>query len=246
MKIDWWTLAFQLVNVLILVALLARFFFRPVAEIVAKRKAEIAAALAAADAAQKQADALKEKRDAALADVGREREHLIAAAEADAGARKAAILAAAGDEVAALRRNADAAIGREREVAQHALTDHAADLAVSIAERLLTRVPPERIALAFLDGLVTELAALPEERRAVLSAAERLEVASAAALPAADEAAVRARLAAALGAGPALEFRTDPALIAGLELRAAGLVVRNNWGADLDVIRKEVSGADTH
>ena len=40
MHIDWWTLAFQTVNVLILVWLLARFFFRPVMAIVAKRQQE--------------------------------------------------------------------------------------------------------------------------------------------------------------------------------------------------------------
>ena len=40
MHIDWWTLAFQTVNVLVLIWILGRFFFRPVADIVAKRQAQ--------------------------------------------------------------------------------------------------------------------------------------------------------------------------------------------------------------
>ena len=40
MHIDRWTLALQTVNVLVLIWLLHRFFFRPVADIVAKRQAE--------------------------------------------------------------------------------------------------------------------------------------------------------------------------------------------------------------
>ncbi len=54
MHIDWWTLALQTVNVLILIWILGRFFFRPVADIVAKRQEETASCLADADAARKE------------------------------------------------------------------------------------------------------------------------------------------------------------------------------------------------
>ena len=40
MHIDWSTLALQTINVLILVWILARFLFRPVREIIAKRQAK--------------------------------------------------------------------------------------------------------------------------------------------------------------------------------------------------------------
>ena len=58
MRIDWWTLALQTVNVLILIWILARFFFRPVMDIVVKRQQEVNKLLTdAADARQKAADA---------------------------------------------------------------------------------------------------------------------------------------------------------------------------------------------
>ena len=58
MHFDWWTLALQTVNVLVLIWILARFFFRPVADIVAKRQAETNKLLADAAAAREQAAAL--------------------------------------------------------------------------------------------------------------------------------------------------------------------------------------------
>jgi F-type H+-transporting ATPase subunit b len=40
----------------------------------------------------------------------------------------------------------------------------------------------------------------------------------------------------AIGGTPTIVFHSDPALIAGLELRGAHLVVGNNWRADLQRI----------
>ena len=37
------------------------------------------------------------------------------------------------------------------------------------------------------------------------------------------------------------EFRTDPALIAGIELHSRNTIVRNSWRADLDRIREELA-----
>ena len=45
MQIDWWTLALQTINVLVLVWILARFLFRPLREIVVRRQAKADALL---------------------------------------------------------------------------------------------------------------------------------------------------------------------------------------------------------
>ena len=55
MHIDWWTLALQAANVLILIWILARFFFRPIADIVTQRQQETKKLFDEADAARKQA-----------------------------------------------------------------------------------------------------------------------------------------------------------------------------------------------
>ena len=44
MRIDWWTLALQTVNVLILIWILSRFLFRPIMAIIEERRAAAAQA----------------------------------------------------------------------------------------------------------------------------------------------------------------------------------------------------------
>ena len=80
MTIDWWTLGLQTVNVLILIWLLGRFFWRPVAAMIEQRRAADARILAEAEAKRNQATA-------AFADIERtrtglcgEREAILAAA----------------------------------------------------------------------------------------------------------------------------------------------------------------------
>ena len=108
--------------------------------------------------------------------------------------------------------------------------DAAAELALFIARRLLARLPPAAAAEAFLAALAADFAALPEPaRRQFLDPREIVTVASAVPLEAAVQQACRAMLA---GAG-AVAFATDPALIAGIELRASRGTLRADWRAEL-------------
>ena len=101
---------------------------------------------------------------------------------------------------------------------------------------------------AFLDGLCRELQALSSEAKASLASAaadHAIEVVTAAPLSKDEMEHVRDALKAALGSEPPFRFRTDPALIAGIELHSPNTIVRNSWRADLDRIRKELDG-DEH
>ena len=64
MHLDPWTFALQIVNVLVLVWLLARFLFRPVAAIIAERRAAADALLAQAEAARAKAAARRPRCNA--------------------------------------------------------------------------------------------------------------------------------------------------------------------------------------
>ncbi len=243
MHIDWWTLAFQTVNVLVLIWILGRFFFRPVADIVAKRQAQAAEVLAEAAAVRRQADATRADADKARAEINAERDRLIAEALQAAQAEKASLLAQAADEAAKLRGEAEAAIARDRSAAQQAIMTRAGELAVEIARRLLGRLPPAAALSAFLDGLGRELRALPPEARASFTSAatgaHAIALVTAAPLSTAEMQQVSDALKAA-GLELPLVFRSDPAVIAGIELHSPNMIVRNSWRADLDRIRKEL------
>lgn len=240
MKIDWWTLGIEAVNVAVLVWLLARFFWRPVATMIAQRRTAAAQELADATAKRAEADKALAEIAGTRAGLAKERETMLAAAASDADKERAARLAKTAKEIEALRAAAEAAIAKEKEAAASTWRDRSGTLAVEIAARLLTRLEDGALREAFLDGLVREIAALPEPQRRSL-ASGKIDLASAAPLTAEEQVRCRARLADVLGAAPQLVFQTDARLIAGLALHGPNLAVSNNWRGDLDRILAEIS-----
>ncbi len=233
MRLDLWTLALQAVNALVLVWLLARFLYRPINAIIAQRRAEAAKLLADAADARTQAEQKAASLDAARAGLAAEGERIRAEAHTRAAADREALLNEAHEAAAGLRREAEAAIARERAAAQAELERAAAELAVSIARRLLARLPPAVATDAFLASLAADLAALPDSaHRQFLDPGETVTVTSAVPLEAPAQLACRAML---TGAG-AVSFTTDPALIAGIELHAPHAALRASWQAELQRI----------
>lgn len=239
MQIDWQTLALQTVNVLVLVWLMAHFFFRPIAAIVAQRQAAAQSLLADAD--KNRAEAMRLREDAAA-----ERAHLIAAQQtvvADArGAaeRQAAqITAHAAEEAAKLRSDVEAALAREQAAAGQAILRHAGVLSVEIAQRLLQVLPPETTVSAFQQALAAALATLPDEDKASLRA-KGATLVSAEKLDGGAQHKVSDAVVQALGGAVALTFAVDESVIAGLELHGAAVVVRASWAAALAAAREEL------
>jgi F-type H+-transporting ATPase subunit b len=230
MTIDWWTLGIQGVNVAILVWLLQRVFWRPVADMIEQRGDTARRTLA-------EAKATRDKAAVALAEIERtragfatEHEKILAAAKATAELASAARLAEAGRAVATLEAAAKATIEREKQAAEVAWSARSSQLAIEIAKRLAARLDGAAVRQSFLDWLLKEIAALPEPTRQAVTA---LEAVSATLLDAAERERTNRLISAAFGGNPQIVFKTDPTLIAGLELHGPHLTVSNSWRADL-------------
>jgi F-type H+-transporting ATPase subunit b len=241
MTIDWWTLGFQAVNVAILIWILGRFFWRPLAAMIEARREAAGRMLAEAEA--KRGEAAAAAAEAAKARVGfaAERDAILAAArtaaETESATRRAEADRRAGDIEAAAR----AAMVAERESAERAFAERAGRLALEIAGRLAGRLDAAAVRAAFLDGLVAAVRTLPDEKRRDAVSGGKLEIVSAAPLSSDEQAAAQRRVAEALGRAADVAFAVDPALVAGLELRGAHLLVANNWRADLDHLKTEIA-----
>ena len=244
MQIDWLTLAFQTVNVLVLIWILSRFFFRPVANIVARRQEEANNLLANAAAARQDAANSRADADKIRAEISAERDQLIAEARKSAKTEKDKLLAQTSQEIAKLRSEAKTAIAQDRSTAEQAIIARASELSLEIAQRLLGRLPSKLSLSAFLDGLCQEVRTLPSEARKSFTSAtaadHALEVVTATPLSEEETGHVRDALKAAFGSELPFEFRADPTLISGIELHSHHAVVRNSWRADLDRIREEL------
>lgn len=240
MHIDWWTLALQTINVLILVWLLARFFYRPVVDIIEKRRAASTKLLAEATAARSAADGERAEIAATRGGFAAEREKLLADARRQVEAERDAMLKEANETAAKLHAEGQAALARDRAAMQEAVAERVGVLAVEIARRLLERLPTDVATISFLEGLSRQIQELSPKSRALLSHVTNAEVVTAVPLNESAEAQYRETLEGILGTQAKLTFRCDPSLIAGFEIRSDAVILRNNWQDDLAQILKEV------
>jgi F-type H+-transporting ATPase subunit b len=238
MTLDWWTLAIQSVNVLVLAGLLRHFFWRPIADAIEARRAAEQRLLDDALAKQQAADAALVGIAQIREGMAAEREEILKAARAEAERLARSRLDAAAAEIETMRAAAHEALVRERAETSKALAGQASHLAVDIAVRLAARLDGTAVRASFLDWLVAEVGRLPEDTRRILKA-EGFTLVSAAALTPEEQTRCRQALGITLGSEPAITFQEEPALIAGLELRGASLLISNSWRADLARILAE-------
>jgi F-type H+-transporting ATPase subunit b len=242
MTIDWWTLGIQTVNVLILVWLLARFFWRPVAAMIGQRAAAAQQMLAEAEAKRGQAADAVAEIERTRAGFDKERETIIAAAHDTAERACKELLASAAKDAAALSTTATAAIEKQQGAAEAAWTERANRLAIEIAGRLVARLDGPVVSAAFLEQLLQEIRSLPAPvRSAVAADGVVLEAISALPIDPADQERYRQSIREAFGALPQINFKADPDLIAGLELHGPHLAVNNSWRADLSKILADLA-----
>jgi F-type H+-transporting ATPase subunit b len=244
MTINWWTLGLQAVNVLILVWLLSRLFWRPVAAAIERRQQSTEAMLDEAKAAQAKADAALSEVNETRAGLAEERRTLLAEAQTKADAAAKATLSEAREKAEAMLAAAQTKIDRDTSAARKDNAARAVTLAAEIAAKLLAPINNAAIQAAWLEMLVKAIAEMPDfERAALIDSAAQLEIVTAAAQSAEDKAEIKKAIVAALGGEPKLEFVTDPDLLAGLELRSAHFVLHNSWRAELKAILKEMTDA---
>lgn len=222
MRIDWTTLALQLINFAILVWLLQRFLYRPVLRVIdARRQAgdkRYAEAQRMAEAAQRQlADIETQKagvaadRAAALAEAREQARQLVEARRAQAER-----------DAKALLEETRQTLAREREGLLAEARHIAVDLAGGMARRVLAEIPESLRMEGWLERIDRHLRSLPAAARAglmgELTGESPLRVVSAWPLSSGTEERWRARLRETLGPDVAVAFETNARLIGGAQL----------------------------
>ncbi|HEY2108069.1 MAG TPA: F0F1 ATP synthase subunit B [Candidatus Binataceae bacterium] len=245
----WWTLAFQAINFLVLVWLLAHFLYRPVMEIMERRKGEVDRAYAEAAAAKAAADSVRAEYEALRTDAAKAATDMLDEAKEAALRERNAMVdqarADAGNIAAAARER----IGRERDAAERELRERIARLGVEVARVLLGQSVSGDGATPMLADralrMLEEMPSADRERLASdLGANSALQIACAAPLPPQDADLCRKRIAAALGREVAIDFTQDPALIAGVELRLPHSVLNCSWKESLAQALKVLLDSD--
>ena len=134
-----WTLIFQICNLLLLALLMKKFLFKPVQNILNKRRQELENAFDEANTARTEAAQLKAEYTQRMAQARQEADQVVRRAVEEAGHRGDEILSEAQQSAAYLKKKAQSDIDAERRNAFEALRSDISGMAVDIAEKVVGR-----------------------------------------------------------------------------------------------------------
>lgn len=244
MTINWWTIGLQAINVLILVWLLSRLFWRPIAAAIAQRQRVVASVMADADKAKAEAEAAASEIAQTRAGFAAERQALLDEARATAETMSKATLNEARMQAEKISQAAQRNAAADAQAARAAGDTYSAQLAISIARKLLSGLDQAALQAIFLDQFITAIQTMSEPDQNALTAidatgkAPDLVIVCASDPDTASKDRITKAFETILGVSPDLSFQTEPDLVAGFELRSAHFVLHNNWRSDLELIEK--------
>lgn len=238
MQISWWTLLIQGANFLVLVWLLQRFLYRPVQEVIEKRRKMTFSAAAAAEKSKAEADAAKQRYEEALAGIDTDRKAVLEKARTEVDAERQKILEDARSAAAKKITEAEKTIQDERLSAREGLKVETTAIAVRLAKKLLSDLAgsiPNDIVLARLEAELGRLPPAERQRldREIQANGAHVEIITARSLNPEEQQTWKSRLEKALEHPIDATFDCDPDVIAGSTLRLPHTVIRATWADQL-------------
>ena len=137
--IDPWTLIAQLLNLFIQVMLIKKFLFKPIREILAKRKALADAELADAAKAKEEAESLKSEYEESMKQARDKANDILNTAQKSASQQSEEIIREANAQAVSIKAKAERDIEQERRKAVNEIKDEIGDMAMEIAGKVIGR-----------------------------------------------------------------------------------------------------------
>jgi len=228
------TFVFELINFLALVYILQRLLYRPLHEIIDRRREAIARAQAEAEAACASAQKLQQQLQTQMTSLEEQRRAVLAEARRAAEEEREGVAARTEEDIQRRIEESRRALQVERQATMKALQGDVLRQAIGLSARLLEEAADTSVQSRLTQHLVDALDSLPsgEAEKASDSRTALLEAASS---PAADDLTrVTASLRRLLGYPVQLRVDVDPSLIAGVRLRLDGRVWDATFKGQLD------------
>lgn len=168
MLIDWFTLCAQIINFLILIWLLRRFFYKPVMEAMQKREEKIKASFEEAEQKRLEAAEQEELIQARLAEVDQERRELIASLKQEIYEKKREMLEQLRDEVDQLKSNWLSSLDHEKESFKSEVARRSQQEIIDTIASALRDLSDESLEQAIAGKFVNKLHSLNDEKSAEL------------------------------------------------------------------------------
>jgi F-type H+-transporting ATPase subunit b len=221
LELSWSTFLLEIINFLVLVWILKRFLYKPVLDVIARRRAGIEKTLADAKALQAEAQSLREQYEQRLTRWEEERKQARAQLQGELEGERARRMQELEELLA--REREKAKVVEQRELTETLRRNEATALTqgARFASRLLGYASGPELETRLLELLLEQLDALPDQQREALRAGIHapvgdVVVTSAFPLTEADRMRLAKALATALGIESSPRYEEDPELLSGL------------------------------
>jgi F-type H+-transporting ATPase subunit b len=246
--IDWFTVAAQMVNFLILVALLKYFLYGRITKAMDEREERIASRLHEAEQWQQEAAAETAAYRQQRQELEAKRAALLAQARDSAATQRQELLAAARQEVESMRARWQKAMHDEQETFLHDLRQRASQQLLAVARRALTDLAHADLEQQMVGTFVDKLRTLDDNAWEALAASQHdadqpLVVYSAFVVPPVTRQQLQHLLQERLGAAVRVRFETLSEVLCGIELRTNGGKIAWTLEHYLDTLEESLATA---
>ncbi len=152
-----WTLIAQILNLFIQMYLIKRFLFKPINEILQKRRELADKEIRDARDARAEADGLKEQYETGLAQARAEAAQIVQGAQKEAERKAEETVRDAQKQAAAIRARAEADIAQERKKAINEVKDEIGGLAMDIAGKVVEKEITESDHRRLIDEFIQKV-----------------------------------------------------------------------------------------
>jgi len=233
LELNWTTFVLEIINFLVLVWILKRFLYKPVLDVIARRRAWIEKTLADAEALQADAESLHEQYEGRLTDWGRERQQAREALVQEIESERASKIAGLQTVLDQEREKAQVTEAKRQVDAMRKIEETALMQGARFATRLLEQASGPDTEARLVELVITELTRLPAEHIAALRSSygkmpEAILVVSAFPLPDDQRQRLKQALAPVISPNIPLQFEQDSELLAGMRITLGARVLGVN------------------
>jgi len=238
MELNWSTFLLEIINFLVLVWILKRFFYKPILDVIARRRSDIEKTLDGAKALHNDAEALQEQYKNRLEVWEQEQLAAKSALTEEIEAERTKQMEALQTTLEKEREKAQAIEQHQLEVCRQQTEEAALTHGAEFAARLLTTAAGPELEKRLSDLFMQELATLSSEQAKTLRAAgnktlDKVQITSAYALDGTTRQLLEQSLTTVLGINGPFHYTQDKTLLAGLRINIGAWVLRANLQDEL-------------
>ncbi len=152
-----WTFVAQICNLFIQMYLIKRFLFKPVNEMLEKRRALADAQIREAEEAKTEANAIKTEYEQNMKEAKEKANEILATAQKTAALQSEEVLKEATAQAAALKSKAESDIAQEKRKAVNEIKDEIGGIAVEIAGKVIEREINEEDHTKLIDEFIANV-----------------------------------------------------------------------------------------